>query len=64
VSTSDVTPSPRSPLALHAAIGANVRHDGRADYLPLLPFLCLVIVLLSACAIVLLFISSIFIYFQ
>jgi hypothetical protein len=34
--TSDVTHSPCTPPALHAASSANVQHDWRADYLPLL----------------------------
>jgi hypothetical protein len=48
--TPDVTLSLCSPPALHAASNANVQHDCWAHYLPLPPFLCLVIVLLSAYA--------------
>jgi hypothetical protein len=41
---------PHLPYMLPAAFSANVQHDWWARYLPLPPFLCLVIVLLSAYA--------------
>jgi hypothetical protein len=41
---------PRPPYMLPGAFSANVQHDWWTHYLPLPPFLCLVIVLLSAYA--------------